>query len=155
MTRKFNQVKARRIKNAGQKDEKENMDLANLLRTLPNIKVHREWFILFDTEGRFIRVQEHEPTGDELSMVSPRLKYRHPDFMIFRKLDRNRRGKLLCCMENDGQIHRIKAADTIERNEQYATAKIPLLVINKERVQISVFDHAYNMLKLFLEGLNE
>lgn len=150
--KKFNQKKNRTIKSLGQTDEQENVELAQMLRNLyPHLKITRESFILFMPDGKFLRTQKHEPTKEERDAIAPGIQYRHPDFMIFEKLTGNKKGKLLCCMENDGSIHRIKWAGTEERNKQYDTAEVPLLVINKERMTVSAFDEANRLLGEFLK----
>lgn len=152
MSKKGNQAKNRAIKSHGQTDEKENVELAQMLRNLyPQVKIIRESFILFTPDGKFFRTQEHEPTQEERNIVSPAITYRHPDIMIFERLEGNKKGRLLCCMENDGSIHRIKWADTEERNRQYKDAGITLLIITKERAEISVFDEANRLLGEFLK----
>lgn len=91
-------------------------------KKFPNVKVQREWYVCLDPEGKFLRVQDSKPID---------CYFRNPDILIFELLPGNKQGKLLCVIEIDGSVHDFKVSRTELRNEQYAIAKIPLIVMNE------------------------
>src|SRR5690242_28870 len=138
--KKWNQLRQQQIKEAGAPDFVELVELGQLIReNFPNVKVQREWYIIFAPDGSYLRVQEQMPRG---------CKYRHPDIMVFEKLEGNRMGRLICCIEVDGSVHDGKAlSETIKRNEEYAEAKVPLCVITKSLSERNIFDQALTYIR--------
>lgn len=138
--KKWNQIRQARIKEAGQPDFKELVELGQLIREqFPNVKVQREWYIVFGYDGSYLRVQEQMPKA---------CKYRHPDLMVFEKLEGNRMGKLLCCVEVDGSVHDFKSlSNTNKRNAEYEAAKIPLCVITKSLSERNIYDQALTFIR--------
>lgn len=129
---------------AGKSDEEELIDLGQHLReAFDTIKVQREWYIVWAPDGSFLRVQEQLPVG---------CKFRHPDIMVFEKLEGNRIGKLLCCIEVDGAVHDVKILETDKRNAEYAKAKIPLLVCTKSKSGTNIYADTYNYVRDILEN---
>lgn len=125
--RKYNQlVKSKAYKN----DILELTELGQFLRDVfPTLSFKVEWFVLFDREGQFVRITDKG--------IPPGMKSRHPDIMILKN------NKLVACLEVDGRIHDIHVADTMKRDEDYKTAGIPLIVINKQHMQTNMFDIAH------------
>ena len=92
----------------------------SIRKSFPNVKVQREWYICFDPEGKFLRVQETQPFNCD---------YKWPDILIFEKLENNKQGKLLCVIEIDGGKHFEKMLKTERRNDYYKDSNIILLPI--------------------------
>lgn len=149
MNKKWNQVRNYYINKAGKKDEEELIDVAQHLREAfgDYIKIQREWYIIWSPNGEFLRVQQHLPVG---------CKYRHPDIMIFEKLEGNRMGKLLCCIEIDGSVHdTIAYSETQKRNIEYECAKVPLLVCTKSKAGTNIYADTYNYVRDILENAKQ
>lgn len=129
MSKKNNQAKQHfSYKN----DEQELVDLCQFIREVfPDITVEREWCIFYDRDENYL--------GFGKTMNEGRItRFRTPDVMIIKDK------KLVGCLELDGKVHdEAGFGDTIERNELYARLKIPLKVITKSQISISIFDDAY------------
>lgn len=149
MNKKWNQARAYHIKMAGKKDEEELIDVAQHLREAfgDHIKVQREWFIAWSPTGEFLYAQQNIPIG---------CKYRHPDIMVFEKLEGNRMGKLLCCIEIDGSVHDTRAfSETQKRNAEYEKAKVPLFVCTKSKEGTNIYADTYNYVRDILENAKQ
>jgi len=139
LSQKYNQAKR---KFATKNDTGELVELGQFLRDAFNnkISVKREWFVIFDDYGRYIRTQETLPYGKKP-------KYRTPDLIIFENNELSRGDvitqKPILCLEDDGSIHHVHVEDTLNRNKDYATAGIDLVVIDKLNMKLSIFDEAY------------
>lgn len=131
-------------------DESDLIELANFFKdTVPDISVKREWFVVFDSNGKYVRSQFSQPKN-------PSVYYRHPDLMIFPKKFRKEEKVIYeqprVVFELDGSIHDVKLADTLERNKCYSDAKVPLVVTNKKAIKTSIFDDAYHKIMEILDA---
>ena len=140
MSQKYNQAKRKfAIKN----DTGELVELGQFLRDAFKgiLSIKREWFVLFDENGKYMRTQETLPYG-----VKP--KYRTPDLIIFKKTERTNSSvimeKPLFCLEDDGSIHHVHVEDTLNRNEDYKNAEIDLVIVDKPNIKVSIFDEAFS-----------
>ena len=119
-------------------DSQELIEVCQFLReTIPNIRVEREWYIVFDRKtGKYV--------GYSKTVVDDtKYRYRNPDILIRDK----KSGELLLCVEIDGSVHDVYVEETEERNEQYAEGNVPLLPITKSSIETSIFDEVYNKVK--------
>ena len=135
-----------KINNWGFKnDTRELVEVCQFLReTMPNIRVEREWYVLFDRDtGKYVGFTRN-PLEDT------KYKVRNPDIMIISKKNKG----LLLCVEIDGSIHDVKVDETNERNEQYEDADIPLLPINKLEIETTLIDLVNRKVRDYM-GWNE
>ena len=105
-------------------DYPELVDTANFIRSLfPQVKVKIEHYVIFNAEGKFDRLVKGIYQGCTE-------KFRNPDLMLFVNK------KFLCCIEIDGSVHDVMVDKTDRRNDDYKTAGIDLVVINKEELKL-------------------
>lgn len=130
-------------KYAYKNDTAELIELCQFIRDVfPqfNEGVKREPFLFFDKQGKYVGWRKYTLSGDTL-------KFRNPDVAVFDK-DKN----LLFCYEVDGSIHE-EEFDKNNRNKDYETAGIPLLITNKLLMEITLIDDAYKKITKFLESI--
>lgn len=114
------------------RDEEELVELCQFIReAFPGITIEREWCIFYDRNDNYL--------GFGKTMEEGRItRFRTPDVMIIRN------NKLVGCLELDGKVHEESGfGDTLERNELYEKLRVPLKVITKSQIKISIFDDAY------------
>ena len=125
--KKNNQAKQ---KFAYKNDTQDLVNLGQFLREAFNVRVEREWFIFY-RDDTFVGVSSTVPDTCTYSIKTP-------DLMLFEG------SKLICCVELDGKVHDTVAfGDTLDRNELYKTLGIPLVVINKGTLEVSMYDTAH------------
>lgn len=131
----------------GKHDDKELVEIGQFIRNaFPGYTVKRDWFVVFDSEDRYIRSQETQPMYDR--------NYRHPDLMVFPNKYKKSvviHERPLIVHEIDGSVHDVKVEDTDKRNKQYENAELPLTVTNKRDITVSVFDDTYNKIEPYLK----
>lgn len=137
MSKKNNQAKQ---KFSYKNDEQDLVDLGQFLREAFNIRVEREWCIFYDNNDKYLGY------GKTMS-EERRCKFRTPDLMIINPKTR----RIICCVELDGSVHDVKLGDTMDRNDLYETLRIPLVIVNKSTIQVSMFDDAYKKVKTFID----
>lgn len=141
MTQKNNQgIRKFAYKN----DTGELVELGQFLRDAfqNKISVKREWFVIFDREsGKYLRTQEFIPRGFTG-------KYRTPDLIVF-PISASKKTVItempILCLEDDGKIHVVDMEGTLKRNKDYERAGIDLVIVDKQKIKISVFDDAYGL----------
>ena len=123
-------------------DDKDLVELGQFIRDTRPFRIEREWHILFEKKsGGFMGYYKS-------ISKNPLYKSRNPDLIVIDKKTK----QLLLVIEVDGDIHRIKETDTVERNEQYKKAGIPMLVISTWEIKTTLIDHVNKELdKIFGE----
>lgn len=126
-------------KYAYKNDTAELIELCQFIRDVfPEWMVKREPYIFFNEKGKHVGWRDYTLADDTL-------KFRNPDVAVFDK-DKN----LLFCYEVDGSIHD-EEFDKNNRNKDYKTAGIPLLITNKLLMETTLIDDAYKKITKFLE----
>ena len=111
-------------------DDIELVEIGQFLRETQNYRVEREWYVLFDKmSGKYLGYKE---TFDGDKTISPR----NPDLLLIDKKTKH----LVLVIEIDGGVHDTKFYDTEERNDQYESAGISLLVISKLEIETTIID---------------
>lgn len=121
-------------------DTKDLVSLGQFLRDVfgKKLRVEREWFIIYDNNDKFLGVSKTVPVGN-----THRIKT--PDLMLFNGK------KLICCIELDGSVHdTIGVGDTLARNELYERLGIPLIVLTKSEMGISMYDDCYGKVEPYI-----
>ena len=111
-------------------DTTDLVELGQFLRDTTKYRVEREWYVVFDKKsGKYMGYTKTVPNNVTI-------KVRNPDIILIDKKTK----KLVLVIEVDGDIHRVKYTDTLERNFDYEFAKVPLLVIDLLEVDKNIFD---------------
>ena len=119
-------------------DDVELVEVGQFIRDTTKYRVEREWYILFDREtGKYAGFKE---TFENKQCLYANPK--NPDLILIDK----KTGKLVLIIEIDGGVHDKKFFDTEQRNEDYISAGLPLLVINKLEIETTIFDLVYKKL---------
>ena len=138
MSKRNNQAKQK----FGYKNDTEDLvELGQFLRESLNVRIEREWCVFYDRNETFLGVGKNMPEGRIC-------RFKTPDLMVFNK----KNNKLICCVELDGSVHDLHLGDTMDRNELYENLGIPLVVITKSTMGVSMFDDAYNKVQPLVEG---
>jgi len=129
-------------------DTDDLVELGQFLRDAfgKNLRVEREWCIFYENL-KLLGTGKNMPEGRMY-------KFKTPDLMLFN----NKTNKLICCIELDGKVHDTVAfGDTLDRNELYKELGIPLLVVSKSTMIVSMFDDCYGKVEPYIlrEKLNE
>jgi len=129
-------------------DTEDLVNLGQFLRDAfgKNLRVEREWCVYYDNNERLI--------GTGKNMLEGRLcRFKTPDLMLFNNIT----GKLICCVELDGKVHDTVAfGDTLDRNELYEKLGIPLIVLSKSTMEVSMYDDCHSKVEPYIlrENLN-
>jgi len=110
-----------------------------------NLRVEREWFVFYENE-KLVGTGKTVPVGC-------RYRIKTPDLMLFNDIT----GKLICCVELDGKVHDTVAfGDTLDRNELYEKLGIPLIVLSKSTMEVSMYDDCHSKVEPYIlrENLN-
>lgn len=111
-------------------DDKDLVELGQFIRDTRELRVEREWHIVFEKKsGKYLGYTK-------TTQKNPLYISRNPDLILIDKKTK----KLLLVVELDGIIHRIKETDTEERNAQYKKAGVPMLIINKWEIETTIFN---------------
>ena len=119
-------------------DDVELVEVGQFIRDTTKYRVEREWYILFDRKtGKYVGFKETF-SNKQFLYANPK----NPDLILIDK----KTGKLVLIIEIDGGVHDKKFFDTEQRNEDYISAGLPLLVINKLEIETTIFDLVYKKL---------
>ena len=149
---KKNKIKSKKhnqwIRHKSYKNDTEDLvNLGQFLRDVfgKNLRVEREWCVFYKDDILL---------GVGKNMPEDRIcRFKTPDLMLIN----NNTNNLICCVELDGKVHDTVAfGNTLDRNELYETLGIPLVVLNKSTMEVSMFDDCYNKVEPFVsrEKLN-
>ncbi|NIU00680.1 MAG: hypothetical protein GWN01_07005 [Nitrosopumilaceae archaeon] len=113
-------------------DTPELVEVAQFLReAFPGILVKVEWAILYNDSG-------FKGYAKNVNIDCP-YRFKTPDIMLIDKKNRN----LIGCIEIDGNVHDVHLDETWQRNELYEEIGVPLEVVTKTTMNLSIFDEAY------------
>lgn len=129
-------------KYAYKNDTAELIELCQFIRDMyPKLNVIREGFVFFNKEDGHYTGYSKNRSGYNLT------KFRNPDVMVF-----DSEMNLLFCYEVDGSIHD-EMFDDNNRDKDYRTAGIPLLVTNKLLMETTIINDAYPKIESFMENI--
>lgn len=136
MSKKNNQTKrSKSYKN----DTEDLVSLGQFLRDSfgKNLRVEREWCIFYK-DDKVIKIAQNVYNDHKY-------RFKTPDLMLFNK------NKLICCVELDGSVHdTIAFGNTLERNALYERLNIPLIVLSKSTMSISMYDDCYGKVEPYI-----
>lgn len=111
-------------------DELDLVEIGQFLRDTTNYRVEREWYVILDKfSGTYKGYSKNIPKD----MIC---KPRNPDLIL---IDKDTK-KLVLIIEIDGDIHRVKYADTEERNSDYEDAGLPYITVEPFEIETNIFD---------------
>jgi len=119
LSNKYNQVKAKKIKSAGQQDHRITAEIESFLVS-NNLATLNNPYVLLD--GMYGTLVDIRTWLDEETVTSKKFIIHHPDLLV------QLPGKILI-IELDGDIHIKKSQKTIDRNKDYEFAKIDFIAV--------------------------